>query len=549
MKRDKTVALFLECEAKRLAGRVSALAEGETETESRKTAHKAAKEHWNAWAQALLDKRKEMETSGAWAAENDASGKLMGKNEATCAWLKNAKANFSRCLFLVAGANGKHPGEDNNPPESGDLPLKSVAIDGASINFAGFIFPGGALFDNAAFSGDCSFGEASFLMNASFTRAAFRRASFQHATFSGRALFDIAIFEHTALFEHARFFGDTSFFRVQFLRNAAFDNALFHSSVAFNSASFLGDAWFEGAVFKAPASFRAIRGEREFTMADAVFEGVPDFIQAHFSEAPRLDSLRVRGCVEKPHRDIPSSWRALQRLALQGHDTNRELEFHAREIRSERRVDDWPFPRNIRDPQDWAGVPRYYAGWVYQLSSDFGRSLVRPMTWWLITLVISAIFYLGQNDDVVAKRAQLEEEGHTIIGAYVLAGYDAAMSPPACFGSERASDQDPKALPDHDPKEKPRQQRIGLVDEIAGKTNAAREAMQLAFRNGALGLDSSGDGAHRTYGCLYGFELFGKSRTAYVPNSVSIAASVQKILSAIFIFLFGLALRNMLKMK
>jgi uncharacterized protein YjbI with pentapeptide repeats len=537
MKRDKTVALFLECEAKRLAARVTALGDHKSDADARKAAHEAAKHHWNAWAQERLDERKALEQSGAWAMKSDASAPA---NAETRAWFEKAEANFSRCLFLVAGADGKHPGDDKNPPESGNLPLKSVAIDGASINFAGFIFPAAALFDNAVFSGDCCFDGADFSMNASFTRATFMRASFQRAAFSGRVVFDIATYEHTALFQNAEFLGDASFFRVAFLRNAAFDNTVFRGAVVFNSATFMGDAWFDGAKFRGAASFRAIRVEREFTMADAVFKGVPDFIQAHFSEAPRLDSLKVRRVTKRRrNRDIPSSWRALQRLAFQGHDTNRELEFHAREIRSERGVDDRPFPRDIRDPKDWAGVPRYYAGWVYQLSSDFGRSLVRPVTWWAITLLISAFFYLGQNEDVAANRARLQrQEGSWTVWAYVSTGWDAAMNGQACF--HRELQEEPGSF---------RRQQIGLIDEIARKTTAAREALQLAFRNGALGLDSSGDGVHRTYGCLYGFELFGGSRTAYVPPRVSVASAIQKLFSAVFIFLFGLALRNMLKVK
>ena len=547
MKRDKTVALFLECEAKRIAGRVAALAEGKSDIEARKIAHEAAKEHWNAWARARLEERKVLENSGAWETDHDASGSLSATNAKTREWMNNAEANFTRCHFLVSGAERKEPAEDKNPPESGGPALKSVAIDGPSINLTDFIFPGAALFDSAFFSGDTSFDGANFLMDASFTRAAFIRASFERAIFSSRAAFDIGTYEHTAIFEEARFLGDASFTRVAFSRNAAFDKAFFLNSVAFNSARFMGDAWFDGATFKGPASFRAIRGESEFTMADAVFEGVPNFIQAHFAEAPRLDSLRVYGRVAKPDRDIPSSWRALQRLAFQGHDTSRELEFHAREIPSERRVTDWPFPQNMMDPKEWAGVPRYYAGWLYQLSSGFGRSLVRPLTWWLITLFFSAIFYLGESDGVVANRARLEQEGYWF--PYVLAVYDAVTSPQACFQREFVSDHDPKLPPDHDPNERPRTQRIGLIGDIAAETNAAREALQLAIRNGALGLDTSGDGAHRIYGCLYGFELFGWSRTAYIPNGVSIASAVQKLLSAVFIFLFGLALRNMLKMK
>ena len=50
MTRDETVALFLECEAKRAA----ALAAGEPDDK----AHEAAKAIWNAWAQPLVEQRK-----------------------------------------------------------------------------------------------------------------------------------------------------------------------------------------------------------------------------------------------------------------------------------------------------------------------------------------------------------------------------------------------------------------------------------------------------------------------------------------------------------
>ena len=60
MTRDETVALFLECEAKRAEARTAALAEGKSETRTN-IAHEAAKRHWNAWAQAMLAERKALE--------------------------------------------------------------------------------------------------------------------------------------------------------------------------------------------------------------------------------------------------------------------------------------------------------------------------------------------------------------------------------------------------------------------------------------------------------------------------------------------------------
>jgi hypothetical protein len=38
-------------------------------------------------------------------------------------------------------------------------------------------------------------------------------------------------------------------------------------------------------------------------------------------------------------------------------------------------------------------------------------------------------------------------------------------------------------------------------------------------------------------------------RAAYVPRGVSVASAIQKLFSAAFIVLFGLAPRNMLKVK
>ncbi len=58
-----------------------------------------------------------------------------------------------------------------------------------------------------------------------------------------------------------------------------------------------------------------------------------------------------------------------------------------------------------------------------------------------------------------------------------------------------------------------------------------------------------GDAAFRSFGCLYGISDYGGQPIPNVPSPVAWASVVQKALSGIFIFLFGLALRNMLKMK
>jgi len=93
---------------------------------------------------------------------------------------------------------------------------------------------------------------------------------------------------------------------------AFFGESRFKQNARFNLARFDEYATFAAAEFGGSASFEAIRGERGFTMARARFDVVPDFIQAHFAEAPRLDNLEVVGRIvarhPRPERKEAKSW-------------------------------------------------------------------------------------------------------------------------------------------------------------------------------------------------------------------------------------------------
>jgi hypothetical protein len=79
----------------------AALAEGNSTDEAKDIAHKAAKAHWNAWADSMLDQRKELKASHLWAVEKVS---LKPENDKTREWMKEAEADFSWCRFLVTGA-------------------------------------------------------------------------------------------------------------------------------------------------------------------------------------------------------------------------------------------------------------------------------------------------------------------------------------------------------------------------------------------------------------------------------------------------------------
>ena len=89
----------------------------------------------------------------------------------------------------------------------------------------------------------------------------------------------------------------------------------------------------------------------------------------------------------------------------------------------------------------------------------------------------------------------------------------------------------------------------GSSNKRGEQTNLVNEALTIAYHNAVIVLDSSGDSMHRAFGCLYGVERYGGNPVAFVPRNVAIASGFQKFFSAVFIFLFGLALRNMLKVK
>ncbi|WKW51292.1 hypothetical protein [Rhodomicrobium lacus] len=263
-------------------------------------------------------------------------------------------------------------------------------------------------------------------------------------------------------------------------------------------------------------------------MAGATFKNVPDFIQAHFEEAPRLDNMKVSSqrYSELAGNEPCARWRALKHLAIQAHDTDRELEFNAKEITAERMA-------ALSSGKAWYGGVRSIASFLYRWTSDYGRSLTLPFAWWGAAIAISASFYLSQAP---AVQRDLELKDTTVVFEILrTAGY-ASSNSIQCFTREDLK-QNESAIG-------------GLIDGFLDKTSARAEALQLAFRNAFIVLDGSSEAAHRTYGCLYGVELYGGSNpVAVVPSAVSTASAVQKLFSALMIFLFGLALRNMLKVK
>jgi hypothetical protein len=384
-----------------------------------------------------------------------------------------------------------------------------------------------ATFLGTNFTGDAAFKKTNFIGPAWFAKAVFSNASFVGATFTG-----------DALFRGQTFHRDVFFNKAQFGRGRA----------DFSLATFERVVQFDGAVFTGEADFNALSGKRTFSMAGARFERVPDFIQAHFEEEPRLDNVHVTPSegldllTEEEARNLFARWRGLKRLAIEAHDTDRELEFNAQEIRAERAASRWPIPVNLRKGSDWREAIRSFSGWLYGVFSDYGRSLLRPLLAWIIGIAFFFAFYLSQIE-VMQRDLNLQDEwwasAAAQVGRYALSNTVPCYAPTSKEkpASEKPSDGDETKI-------------SGLSEKLRGQTNARAEALHLAFRNALVVLDGGSESTHRMYGCLYGLELYaGQNPVPIVPSAVSTASAIQKLISGVLIFLFGLALRNMLKVK
>jgi len=478
MTRDETIALFQKCEQ----ARANAL----EDSKSRDEAHKAARVIWNAWAEEMLAERKALEEADYWDVEPRIEGQMTCNSRKTWDWITRARVDFSHCRVVETDAEA-----ETVEPEESDVgtvaPFESIEVTEVGFDCSGFIFPERANFHSVQFHSITNFDDAQFHSLADFSNAKFHQLSgFDNTEFRAYARFIWAQFFARAYFLGAEFHATLDCDDAEFLNNALFHAAHFHADAYFNDAKFQGSAFFDNCIFRKRASFVAIRSQVGFDLSGAEFGRVPDFTQATLHRHPRLDNVTVApgkwtGPVYHDNgqidRDAPAKFRELKRFAIQGEDHRSELEFHAQEIRTSRFVTD-----------SW-GDFRFWIGWLYEVTSDFGRSVGRPFgIWCLVGLAAFCAYYF----------------------------YSAAPSAWTCAG------------------------------EVANGVMPWIESLYLSIKNGLIVIGPGSDSKlNQAHACLYG----GTTATPVVPSSINMVQLLQNILSAPLIFLFLLGLRNQFKLK
>jgi uncharacterized protein YjbI with pentapeptide repeats len=521
----------------------------ETFVAARQTAtldrHTHGGEVWNAWAKRMLALRAALESAGQWSAErpavvtwpNYSAGRIVGRNQCTQQWLNLAFAVFS-------SPEKKHEfdfaqfGERVFP---GDAVFHGATFS-RTTGFNKATFHGDAVFDHATFLLTTSFDGATFFNEADFLKVAFRNgvifagatfrgdakfigtsfnfAWFPRATFSRRALFNDATFSNFVEFNSTTFYNAADFCRTTFASTADFKKVRFISSVAFSQAKFTGAATLGDAEFCGDAKFEAIDSGGTFSLANASFRQVPDFTGASF-RGLRLDNVqtpRYRLLGWTSDSDAPARFRELKRRAAEAKDHDRELDFFAQEIRTAR-FHARGLPAFVPRVWEW----RFWFGLLFGAFSNFGRSLWRPLLFWSILLLGFASLYLGEHEDMRRARAALNPTGTwSTLLAYAETTSAALANPPACKHGDR---------------------------ELFAATNAVTESFQLSLRNALVFEGVRPDATRRTLGCLYGLEHVGDQEYPKVWPSVSLASTLQSLASGLLIFLFLLAVRNLLRLK
>jgi len=147
--------------------------------------------------------------------------------------------------------------------------------------FEGASFSGNANFRGATFSGDVDFKQATFNEYAYFREATFSGdVDFEQATFNEYANFEKATFSGAAYFNEANFSGDVDFQGATFSGHVDFEGATFNEDVDFQGAIFSEDADFRGANFSRDTHFEGATFSREAFFMEATFSG-----RAHFEGA------------------------------------------------------------------------------------------------------------------------------------------------------------------------------------------------------------------------------------------------------------------------
>ena len=349
------------------------------------------------------------------------------------------------------------------------------------LDFSKFNFPGNISFENcqflkkvfflnAIFEGEVTFAETVFIEDVNFSNAVFHGAANFNGTIWAKS--KRANFRDTRFCDSADFSSTSWYAYKQKLDSGANDHphyALYYEKRGM-STEVLPHLDFTNATFQARAIFDG-RELPPLILDNTTFNKAPEFIDSKIHQRTLLKNTKF----PKEYGYAVNEYRVLKNAFSELKNTRQELRFFRREMQEEM--------------HNATGSLRLWLK-AYQLFSDFGFSVCRPLISLIIIFFVSlaASSYLAKVNGVAAATPFFLDGGQ-------LAGVDWGKS-------------------------------LKYVGFAFGNA--------LPFFGGGK-FDSN---------LLY--ELFG---TGAVPEIVKLIALVQQCLSLVFWFLIGLAIRNKFKLK
>lgn len=400
--------------------------------------YERGKDEWNAWANYMLAKRNDLQNHQQWieSAKADFSERMFNGADFS-GFIFPGFVNFRKARFdsvtLFTDVSFKKDASFHKAVFEGESHFggTNATFDGKTdfsnttfeeyFLFAWIELKNEVSFKCAHFKGDTCFRETKFRYHADFRKTIFEKfAGFDRANFARRALLEEVTFCSHSNFRNVTFENGADFKKSEFKQDADFEESKISGSINFDNASFCGDATFRLVKFKSHASFKdtkfagdaefsAIQSHSEFLLDGVEFSKIPNFHQATFAQAPQLNSVKFgpdpnkgvfsRACkaffsrvrkrqasewkaLEKRGRDIEARCLALMRLAAQGNDREREQLFFRKKCLARRWVIDGLWHLS------------FWFARLYQLFSDFGRSLSRPLFWLFVGWILCAVTYL-----------------------------------------------------------------------------------------------------------------------------------------------------------
>lgn len=304
---------------------------------------------------------------------------------------------FPSDISFVSGIAG-------NFPEAGIFLAESEfhgAIDFSGKHFGGIAdfldvkfkraaYFGHSHFDAACFFNRCEFGEITIFSNCRFEKLVkFSSAVFDHAIFN-RAIFAFgASFENANFHERAEFSESTFRFYLHF-EGARFRDVFFNTSISESNPEKSGrkkprdfDAlprtYFQDVMFGGVADFSGRIFSTQTTFARTTFDIAPNFHGCKFHPDIDFDGAYFR---DTDSVGAARAYRTLK-LAMEEHRSrDDEGRFYALEMKSRRKLKDTPISVKI-------------FSWLYEISSDYGRSFLLPVLCLFGSAIVFSLLYLA----------------------------------------------------------------------------------------------------------------------------------------------------------